>query len=93
METSYGSVSEAPQRKRGATDRPDLRVWRQYSTVPRGVGEEFVGSYLYGRLLSGYHAHIKVKRLVCRFADCIGQLRRLNGVLRSTAPPEALPCR
>src|SRR6266436_2122218 len=45
----------------------------------RGVGEEFVGSYLYqvhlyrclesndyGRLLSGNNAYIKVKRLVCR---------------------------
>jgi hypothetical protein len=45
----------------------------------RGVGEEFVGSYLYqvhlyrrlesndyGRLLSGDNAYIKVKRLVCR---------------------------
>jgi hypothetical protein len=45
----------------------------------RGVGEEFVGFYLYlvhlyrclesndyGRLLSGNNAYIKVKRLVCR---------------------------
>jgi hypothetical protein len=45
----------------------------------RGVGEEFVGSYLhqvhlyhclesndYGRLLSGNNAYIKVKQLVCR---------------------------
>jgi hypothetical protein len=54
----------------------------------RGVREEFVGSYLYqvhlyrclksndyGRLLSGNNAHIKVKRLVCRFAHRFGQLR------------------
>ena len=54
----------------------------------RGVGEEFVGFYLYqvhlyrclesndyGRLLSGNNAHTKVKRLVCRFAHRIGRLR------------------
>src|ERR1700730_12646771 len=58
------------------------------SREKRGVGEEFVGSYLYqvhlygclesndyGRLLSGNTAHTKVKQLVCRFADRIGQLR------------------
>ena len=33
METSYGSVIEASQRKLGATDRPDLRVWRHSSTL------------------------------------------------------------
>ncbi len=54
----------------------------------RGVGEEFVGSYLYqvhlcpclesndyGRLLSGNNAHIKVKRFVCRSTS------KLNGIL------------
>jgi hypothetical protein len=33
-ETSCGSVREALKRKRGATDRPDLRVWRHSSTLP-----------------------------------------------------------
>ena len=54
-----GRLVRHSQRKRGATDKPDLRVCRHSSsTLPRGVGEEFVGSYLYGRLLSGYYAHI-----------------------------------
>jgi hypothetical protein len=57
----------------------------------RGVGEEFVGSYLYqvhhrclesndyGRLLSGNNAYIKVKRL---FADCplYRSTSKLNGI-------------
>ena len=38
IETSYGSVIEASQRKLGATDRPDLRVWRHSSTLPTRGG-------------------------------------------------------
>ena len=38
METSYGSVRAALPEETGATDRPDLRVWRHSSTLP--ISEE-----------------------------------------------------
>src|ERR1700732_5387802 len=65
------------------------------SREKRGVGEEFVGSYLYqvhlyrciesndyGRLLSGNNAYIKVKRNFCG-----AQVRCSSSRPRTLAPP------
>ena len=55
--TLRSTVHEAAQRKRGATDRPDLRVWRRSASVvtgcayPNGLGNVTEPDLIYLRLL------------------------------------------